>query len=346
MNEHVLLEPFRHPLLELKNRVVMTAMTRNFADPEHNPTPEMLAYYERRAKNGVGLILTEGTIIHPSGDGYPDVPYIYTNANVAHWRTVVDAVHAHGTKIFCQLWHCGRISHSDYLGGGTPVSSSAVTAEGLARNKKPFSPPRALETSEIPSIIDMFACATKNALEAGFDGVEIHGGHGYLIDNFFDSRVNMRTDIYGGSIENRCRLGLEIIKRVLEIAGEKRTSLRISPSRELNGLLEWPDLEEMLRYLIPELNRIGLRILDISCARSEYYQTSGKIIRMVHPMWKHILIGGASLPPEKADVEINTGLIDLVTYGRWLIANPDLIEKMKNGTPLVPYDNEMLKTLH
>lgn len=346
MKDYTILKPFNHPLLQLKNRVVMTAMTRNFSDKDHNPTDLMREYYERRAQHEIGFILTEGTIIHPSGDGYPDVPYIYTDTQVKKWREIVDAVHAHGAKIFCQLWHCGRISHSDYLGGGTPVSSSTITAEGLARNKKPFSAPRSLETSEISGIIDMFARAAERVLEANFDGVEIHGGHGYLIDNFFDSHVNKRADQYGGSIENRCRLALEITKRVIDIAGPSRTSLRISPSRELGDILEWPDLDDMLRYLIPELDSIGLRLLDISCARSDYYQTSGKIIRMVRPMWKHIIMGGASLSPEQADEEIVNGFIDLVTYGRFILANPDFIQKIQTGASLVPYDNDMLKTLY
>lgn len=347
----LLLEPFLKYDLSLKNRVVMTAMTRNFSDKEHNPTDLMRAYYERRATGGVGLILTEGTIIHPSGDGYPDVPYIYTDKQVEEWRKIVAVVHKHGTKIFCQLWHCGRISHPDRLNGNLPVSSSAVRPKGNApHTQKPMVTPRALEHDEIPIVIEMFAQATQKALKAGFDGVEIHGGHGYIIDQFLDSRINQRTDEYGGSVENRCRFALEVTKAVLGIAGPERTSLRISPSREMGGLYEWPNLAEMLDYLIPQLDTIGLRILDISCARSDtvniYDSTSGKIVRMARSLWPHIIIAGASLPPEKAEEELQSRLVDLITYGRFILANPDFIKKITNGEPLVPYSTEMLKTLY
>lgn len=347
----ILLTPFSKNGLSLKNHIVMSAMTRNFADTNHNPTDLMRAYYERRAANNIGLILTEGTIIHPSGDGYPNVPHIYTDAQVESWKLITDAVHKHGSKIFCQLWHCGRISHPDYLNGSLPVSSSAVRPEGNAPHMQiPMVTPRALEHDEIPEIVAMFAEATKKALTAGFDGVEIHGGHGYIIDQFFDSRINQRTDEYGGSVENRCRFGLEVTRAVLNVAGLERTALRISPSRDMKGLYEWPDLEEMLGFLIPQLDTAGLRILDISCARSDtvdiYHQTSGKIVRMVRLHWPHIIIAGASLPPEEAEKEIADEFVDLVTYGRFILANPDFVKKIAAGEPLVPYDPDMRKTLY
>ena len=347
----LLLEPFSKYGLALKNRVVMSAMTRNFADHDHNPTDLMRAYYERRAAHDVGLILTEGTIIHPLGDGYPNVPYIYTDEQVEHWKHITDAVHTHGAKIFCQLWHCGRISHPDYLGGALPVAPSAVRPEGNAPHMQvPMVTPRALEHDEIPHIVDMFREAAKKALAAGFDGVEIHGGHGYIIDEFFDSRINQRTDEYGGSVENHCRFGLEVVKAVLEVAGPDRTMLRISPSRDMRGLYEWPDLQEMIAYLVPQLDQLGLRMLDISCARSDtldiYHTTSGKMVRMVRPLWPHIIIAGASLPPDKAEKEITDGLVDLITYGRFILANPDFVKKITTGEPLVPYNPDMRNTLY
>lgn len=349
MKDYALLQPFSKYNLELKNRVVMTAMTRNFSDDAHYPTDLIRAYYERRAANDIGLILTEGVIIHPKADGYPNVPYIHTDEHAEKWKPIVEAVHKHGAKFFMQLWHCGRISHPFYLNGELPVAPSAVPPEGALhpRLKQPFVTPRALETREIPGIVEMFAHAARNALHAGFDGVEIHGGHGYLIDTFFNAHANKRTDKYGGSVENRCRFGLEVTKAVLDIAGPERTFLRISPSRELDGVLfEWPDLEEMLNYLIPELNKLGLTFLDISSARSDYYKTSGKIVREVRPLWPHVIIAGASLPPEKADEEIKSGLIDLVTYGRFILANPDFVKKIRNGEELIPFNPEMLKTLY
>jgi N-ethylmaleimide reductase len=348
MNDYFFLQPFEKEGLSLKNRLVMTAMTRNFADKNHCATDLMREYYERRAKNGIGLILTEGTIIHPSADGYPDVPYIHTEEQTESWKKVVAAVQAQNTKIFCQLWHCGRISDPIFLNGGTPVSSSDLPGEGVhSRTKKPFVTPRALRTDEIPGIVDMFAHAAENALRAGFDGVEVHAGHGYLLDGFFDSTVNNRADEYGGSIENRCRFPLMVFRRVLEIAGHLRTSVRIAPLRELHGRFhDWPDRDAMLDYLIPKLDEMGLRILDISCVHSDYSETSGIVVRHIRPLWPHVSISGASLPPEKADEEIKNGLIDLVTYGRFILANPDFVEKITNGKPLTEYSRELLKTLY
>lgn len=342
-----LLKPVKLFGLELKNRVVMSAMTRSFAGTNHVPVDLMRDYYARRAENGVGLILTEGTIVHPSGDGYPSVPYIYNQAHIEGWKRVVDKVHSFHTPIFCQLWHCGRISHPDYLGGALPVSSSAVKPEGVTSgSKKPFVTPRALESQEIPEIVEMFVQAAKNARAAGFDGVEIHGGHGYIIDQFLDSRINHRSDDYGGSIENRCRFLIEVVKGVIAVAGSGATSLRLSPSREMNGLYEWPEMEAMLDYLIPQLNAANLKILDISCARSNYYDTSGKVIRRIRPLWPHSIIAGASLSPESAETEIKNGLVDLVSWGRHILANPDFVSRIRAGKELVPYDVRMLKTLY
>lgn len=352
MKELRLLQPYDLYGLALKNRVVMSAMTRNFAGKNHVPTVASADYYGRRAEHGVGLIITEGTIVHPSGDGYQDVPYICSEEHIAGWRKVVERVHPFGTQIFCQLWHCGRISHPDYLGGELPVSSSAVKPDGVtSRSKKLYVTPRALRREEIPEVVAMFANASKNALVAGFDGVEIHGGHGYLIDQFLDSRINQRTDEYGGSVENRCRFLLEVVRAVLTVAGSNRVALRISPSREMGGVLyEWPDMEAMLMYLVPELDKIGLKILDVSCARSDqfeiYFKTSGKVLRIIRSLWPHIIMAGASLAPERAEEEIQNGFIDLVTYGRFILANPDFVERIRDGREFVSYNAEMLKTLY
>jgi 2,4-dienoyl-CoA reductase-like NADH-dependent reductase (Old Yellow Enzyme family) len=343
----VLLDPWENPQIgSLKNRVVMSAMTRSFADPEHRATPAMAEYYARRAADGVALILTEGTIVHPTGDGFNNVPYICTAEHAASWRQAVDAVHAAGSRFFCQLWHCGRISHEDFTGGVQPISSSSRRAEGTNRqNGKPYAVPRPLEISEMPGIYDQFRRAAAFAMDAGFDGVELHLAHGYLADQFFDSRVNDRTDAYGGSVANRCRFGLELTQAVLADLGPRRVMVRISPSRDMNGPYDWPELEEMLAYVIPAFDSIGLRMLDISCARADYYQTSGRIIRKVRPHWPHFLIGGASLTPEQAEAELTSGLLDMITWGRFLLANPDFISKLRQGRPLVPMESAMLKVL-
>lgn len=344
---NLLFEKFDFPeIISLKTRVVMSAMSRGFADADHCATPLMKNYYEARAKGGVGLILTEGVVIHQSGDGYNSVPHIATQKQVESWRPVVQAVHEHDTKIFCQLWHCGRISHSDYTGGIPPVSSTDQPAEGINRqNNKPYGTPTALDKKGIIAVQNYYLTAAENSISAGFDGFQLHLGHGYLADSFFDARINTRTDEYGGSIENRCRFAMELIEKTMSRFPAHQVALRISPSRDMGGIYNWPDMEELLEYLIPKIYNLGVRILDISCARADYYQTSGAVIRKVRPLWKGVLIGGASLTVEQAQQEINDNHLDLVTFGRNLIANPDLVEKAKRNEPLVEFDTSMLSEL-
>ncbi len=341
-----LLESCELPVLgSLKNRVVMSAMTRNFS-PDHHCSADMAAYYGRRAQQGVALILTEGVIVYPSGDGYNQVPHLCQPSHAASWKAAVEQVHAAGSKIFCQLWHCGRISHSDYTGGLPPVSSTARPAAGINRqNNKPFGMPRALRTEEIAHICRQFQYSAQLAIEAGFDGVELHMGHGYLLDQFFDANINDRTDVYGGSVQNRCRFALELVQLILEALGSGRVMVRISPSRDLNGIYDWPDLTQMLDELIPGLDRLGLRLLDVSCARSDYHQTSGRVIRMLRPRWPHVLLGGASLSPEQAEQALSSGQLDLVTWGRFILANPDFVEKICRGEALTAFVPELLKAL-
>jgi 2,4-dienoyl-CoA reductase-like NADH-dependent reductase (Old Yellow Enzyme family) len=341
-----ILSRFESDILPLKNRAVMSAMTRNFADENHCATDLIKEYYERRAKDGMGLILTEGVIVHHTGDGYNDVPHIETQAQADSWRKVVQTVHAHGTKIFCQLWHVGRISHSDYTGGKPPVSSTNRAATGMNRqNNKPFGEPEALTKSGMEQVQEYFLAATRKALDVGFDGVELHFAHGYLFDQFFDAHVNDRQDEYGGSVENRCRFALELLEKVLREFPANKIAVRLSPSRFMGEVYDWPDLDEMLDYLIGEFDRLGLQILDLSCAKSDYFETSDRVIRKIRPMWKGVLMGGASLTREQANREIEENRLDLVTWGRYSLANPDFVAKLKSDTPWVEYDREMLSTL-
>lgn len=341
-----LLTPLASPHFEARNRTVMSAMTRGFADADHCATPEIADYYRRRAEGGVGLILTEGVVIHPTADGYKDVPRIATQNQADSWRPVVEAVHAAGAKIACQLWHCGRISHSDFTDGHAPVSSTARAAEGINRqNDKPYGVPRALDAEEMPEVYAQFVDAAHRALSAGFDAVELHLGHGYLADQFLDARVNDRTDQYGGSVQNRCRFALELLDRVFAEVAPDRVFARISPSRWMGGLYDWPDLDEMLDYLIPEMWDRGLRILDVSCANADYFATSGRIVRSIRPRWDGILLGGASLSQEQAEAEVSGGRLDMVTWGRSFLANPDLPRRIENGAPWRPFENEMRNVL-
>ncbi len=341
-----LLAPLDTPFFSARNRTVMSAMTRGFADADHRATPDIVTYYARRAQGGVGLILTEGVVIHPSADGYKGVPRIATDAQAESWRPVVDAVHAAGAKIACQLWHCGRISHSDFTDGIQPVSATDRAAEGINRqNDKPYEAPRALTVEEMPTVYQYFVDAARRSLAVGFDAVELHLGHGYLADQFLDTRVNDRADAYGGSVENRCRFTLELVERVLEEIPADKVIGRISPSRFMGGLYDWPDLEDMLDHIIPGLWDKGLRILDVSCATADYFATSGRIVRMVRARWPGVILGGASLDRVAADQEVSDGLLDMVSWGRSFIANPDLVEKIESGAPWVPFDNAMRDTL-
>jgi 2,4-dienoyl-CoA reductase-like NADH-dependent reductase (Old Yellow Enzyme family) len=344
---NALLTPYRlADGLELKNRTVMSAMTRSFA-PQHLATDAMRAYYAKRAEHGVGLILTEGVVVHPSADGYNDVPHIATEAQAQSWIPVIAAVHAHGARIACQLWHCGRISHEDYTGGVPPVSSTDVAASGINRqNNKPYGTPHALTPEEMPAVHGYVADAARRALAVGFDAVQLHLGHGYLADQFFDARINDRSDQYGGSVENRCRFALEQVAALLAAVPADKVIVRLSPSRDMGGIYDWPDLDAMLAHLIPALWQAGVRMLDISCARADYYQTSGRIIRQVRPMWPGLLMGGASLTAEQGAQEVSDGLLELVTFGRAFIANPDLVRKIEAGEAFAPFDPKMLAELN
>jgi N-ethylmaleimide reductase len=343
----MLLERYSHPALgQVQSRIAMAAMTRGFCGADHTATPQMADYYAKRARAGVGLILTEGTIIHRSGDGYNNVPHIETAEQAESWRQVTSAVHAEGGKIFCQLWHCGRISHADYTGGAPPLSSTNRAAEGINRqNNQSFGIPRAMTHDDIQEVVSQFVAAAHNAMAAGFDGVELHGGHGYLIDQFFDARINDRSDEFGGSVENRCRFGLEVMREVVAAIGGSAVMVRLSPSREMGGLYDWPDLHAMVEYLIPAAHGTGLQMLDISCANADYYKTSGRVIRLIRRSWPGLLIGGASLSQQQAESELNDGLLDMVTWGRALIANPDLPVRFRSATPIVEFTRDMLSSL-
>lgn len=339
-----LLEPLNHPgFIPLTNRIVMSAMSRSFAAPGGIATDAMRDYYAKRAD--AGLILTEGTIIHRSGAGWKDAPFIETAEQADAWRKVTDAVHARGGKIACQLWHMGRISHADFT-GDAPVSSTDRAAGGVNRqNDKPYGEPRRLAADEMPQIYRLFVEAAERALDAGFDAVEIHAGHGYLIDQFLDAQVNDRTDSYGGSVENRCRIFLELVEEMLAAVPADRVIARISPSRFMGGIYEWPDLDAMIAYLIPALQQLGLKALDVSCANSDYSQTAGRMVRKIRPLWDGVLIGGASLSKEQAEAELVEGVLDAVTWGRSFIANPDLVTKIEEGSSWAPFEDSMRGTL-
>jgi N-ethylmaleimide reductase len=285
-----------------------------------------------------------------TGFGSPGVPGIYTDAQIAGWREVVDAVHAKGGVIFLQLWHVGRVSHSSFQPGNVlPVAPSAVaiadlktgTADGKA---VPYETPRALDTSEIPGVIDAYRQGAKNALRAGFDGVEIHGANGYLIEQFLQSHTNLRTDQYGGSIENRTRFLMEVTKAVVEVWGADRVGVRLSPYGVANGSGE-PDPMPLYTDVVQQLNPIGLAYLHFIEPRSSgagraevNHQNVPSAMVLFRPIWKGVLITAGGFTGETADAAIRDGHADAIAFGRIFISNPDLPRRLQHGFPLTPYN--------
>ena len=350
MNFPSLFSPIKIGPYQLNHRLALAPLTRmRAAKPSLAPRPLNVEYYAQRTTPG-GLLIAEASPVMATGFGSPGVPGIYTDAQVAGWREVVDAVHAKGGVIFLQLWHVGRVSHSSFQPGGVlPVAPSAVAIAdlktGTADGKSaPYETPRALETSEIPGVIDAYRQAAKNALKAGFDGVEIHGANGYLIEQFLQSHTNLRTDRYGGSIENRARFLLEVTKAVIEVWGADRVGIRLSPYGIANGSGE-PDPMPLYTHAIEQLNPLGLAYLHFIEPRSSgtgraEVNWEGKPSAMVlfRPVWKGVLITAGGFTGEAADAAIRDGLADMIAFGRIFISNPDLPRRLQHGFPLTPYN--------
>lgn len=332
-----LFDPIRVGAIEAKNRIFMAPLTRGRATREHVPTPIMAQYYTQRA--GAGLILTEATGISQEGLGWPFAPGIWSDAQVDAWRPVVKAVHDHGGKIVCQIWHMGRMVHSDFLGGKPPVSSSATTAPDHAHTydgKKPYSQARALEVAEIPRLLADYERATANALAAGFDGVQIHAANGYLIDEFLRDGTNLRTDEYGGPIENRVRLLREVTQAVAKVAGAERTGVRLSPNGEIQGCND-SNPEPLFVAAARALDEIGIAFLEMR--EPGYNGTFGKadhppIAPAMRKVFRSPMILNADYDGRSGQQALDEGRADAIAYGRTFIANPDLPERFAKGAPL------------
>ncbi len=343
----VLLEPYvLSDALTLPNRILMAPMTRCMADDDLVPTAAMAAYYARRA--AAGLIISEATIVRPDGQGYPNTPGIFTPAQVAGWRVVTDAVHAAGGRMFLQLWHVGRVSHSIYHEGRPPVAPSAVAPSGrVPRTELTFETPRALETYEVLDIVGAYADGASNAMKAGFDGVEIHGANGYLIDQFLHHHTNRRTDDYGGSIRNMARFALEVVEAVRERVGPARVGLRLSPGAYFN-MEPHPGDPPIFEYLLRQLGGrddlayVHVGIFDDSMV---FENLGGRATEFLRRHYNGNLVGCGSYTPASAAAAIAEGRFDVIAIGRPFIANHDLVEKIRTGAELTAYDPEMLKTL-
>jgi N-ethylmaleimide reductase len=345
-----LFSPLKIGPFELAHRVVMAPLTRMRAEPgtlaPHTLNAE---YYAQRATPG-GLLIAEASPVLPTGFGNPNVPGIYSEAQVAGWKRVTDAVHARGGIIFLQLWHVGRVSHSSFQpGGALPVAPSAVaiggdlkamTADGKVSS---YETPRALETDEIPGIVAAYAQAARNALAAGFDGVEVHGANGYLIEQFLQSHSNQRTDRYGGAIENRIRFLLEVMQAVIEVWGADRVGVRLSPYGIANGSGE-PDPMPLYAHAVEVLNPLGLAYLHLLEPRSSgagradvNWQNVPSAMVLFRPIWKGVLMAAGGFVGDSANAAIAEGHADLVAFGRYFISNPDLPRRLAHGFPLTPY---------
>ncbi len=346
-NQNPLLTPFELGPSRLANRVVMAPMTRSRAGAGHAPTAMNATYYEQRAS--AGLLITEGTQVSPQGVGYPSTPGIHSAEQVAGWRLVTDAVHARGGRIFAQLWHVGRVSHPSLQpGGGLPVAPSALAAEGqifTATGPQPFVVPRALETDEIAGVVRQFGEAARRALEAGFDGVELHGANGYLIDQFLRDGTNRRSDRYGGPIENRVRFLLEVASEVAEVWGEDRVGVRISPTNPFNSMADSDPLATFTHVArkLAELGLVYLHVVDpLPPTAPTTSAASASAAEWITPhlrqAFRGALIANGGYTLETAGRVLAAGDADLVSFGAPYISNPDLVERFAAGAPLAAPD--------
>jgi N-ethylmaleimide reductase len=338
-----LFSPARFGAIDLANRVVMSSLTRNRAGPGNVPTPLIAEYYRQRTS--AGLILTEASPICPEGHGYPRTPGIHSPEQIAGWQRVTEAVHSAGGKIAIQLWHVGRISHPDLQpGGALPVAPSAIRPAGqvfTGPGMKDFVTPRALATTEIPALIASYAQAARNAMAAGFDGVEIHAGNGYLLDQFLRSSSNHRTDAYGGSKENRARLLLEVLEAVCTVIGHARVGVRISPVTPFNDVYdEHP--QDTFEYLVGQLNPLQLAFLDLLQGTGAAPQESWVPFDYdrLRAIYSGNLIRNNGYDFASGQAATKTGVADAIAYGRLLLANPDLVERFRRGAGLNQPDYE------
>jgi N-ethylmaleimide reductase len=335
--------PFKLGPLQLPNRVVMAPMTRNRAGRGNAPGLLNATYYAQRAS--AGLIISEATQISPQGVGYPGTPGIHSAEQVAGWKGVTEAVHAAGGRMFLQLWHVGRISHPSLQpDGALPVAPSAIAPEGQAMTTggmKPFVTPRALETKEIAGIVEDYRRAARNARDAGFDGVELHGANGYLIDQFLRDRSNRRTDRYGGTALNRARFLIEVVDAIVGEWGAERVGVRLSPTNPFNDMTDG-NPAATFATAVGELNRFALAYLHLVEPAAGDPVADGELpdIRFFRKQWSGALIGNKGYDLARANAVIQAGSVDLVSFAVLFLANPDLPVRFRRGGPFNPPDRK------
>ncbi len=328
-----LFQPTRIGDIEVANRIVMAPLTRSRADEAHGDIPGSamnVDYYRQRS--GAGLIISEGTQVSPVGKGYMATPGIYSDAQVEGWKPITQAVHDAGSKIIAQIWHVGRITHPDLTGGANPVAPSAIQPKVVAytHNGKADVPvPHALTTAEINDVVQQFRQAAANAKRAGFDGVEIHGANGYLVDQFIRDGANQRSDEYGGSIENRCRFALEVVDACVAEIGAGRVGIRLSPLTPFNDLAD-SNPQAVFGYLVDELNKRGIAFIHlIEGATGGPRDLPGFDYAAARQAFKGTYIANNGYDRQMAIDAIESGTADAIAFGRLFISNPDLVERLK-----------------
>ncbi len=336
MTQNPIFQPYDLGPLKLANRIVMAPLTRNRAAAGLVPGPHAAKYYAQRAS--AGLLIAEATQISPQAQGYQDTPGIYTPEQIAGWRVVTDAVHAKGGRIFLQIWHVGRVSHVDLQpGGAAPVAPSAIASGTKTFVNNSFadtSMPRALGIEEIPAIIADFRQAAANAIAAGFDGVEIHGANGYLLDQFAKDGANQRTDAYGGSIENRARLMLEVASAVSAEIGAQRTGIRLSPASPANGVSS-SDPQPQFDYIVEGLNKLGLVYIHVvEGATGGPRDVAPFDFAGLRRRFSGAYIANNGYDLDLAEKHLAADQADLFAFGRPFIANPDLVARLQSGAAL------------
>lgn len=331
-----LFTPIQLGRYELPNRIAMAPLTRNRAGEGNVPLDIHVTYYRQRAS--AGLIISEATQVSPKGVGYPSTPGIHSQAQIEGWRRVVEGVHEQGGRIFLQLWHVGRVSHPSFHDGDLPVAPSAIAPAGDVMTydgMQPYVAPRALELDEIPGIIEQFRQGAKNALAAGFDGVEVHGANGYLLDQFIRDGSNKRTDAYGGSIANRSRLVLEVTQAAIDVWGADRVGVRLSPSHTFNDMSDSAP-RATFGYVIKALNALNLAYLHLIEPNEADRRHGGTLIptQEFRPLYDGNLMVNWDYDKAKGNEAIASGNAELVAYGKLFIANPDLPQRFKLDAPL------------
>ena len=331
--------------LQLKNRIAMAPMTRGRAGDSRVANEIMAEYYYQRSS--AGLIITEATVVSAQGNGWIGSPGIYTTEMTEGWRKVTAKLQPTGTPLFLQLWHCGRASHSDFHNGELPVSASAVKLNGdqihTPKGKKDYEVPRPLTVDEIATTVNDYRQAAINAREAGFTGIEVHSANGYLLNQFLNSKTNLRDDQYGGSVENRYRFLGEVLAAVLDVWPAGRVGVRLSPNGVFNDMGS-PDFRETFLYTVKELNKLSLGYVHIMDGLAFGFHEQGEpmVLKEFREHYDGVIIGNCGYTQEDAEQRVSSGAADIACIGRPFISNPDLVERWQNNWPLNPFDDMSL----